>query len=332
MNNFKKIGLTALAGSLIATSAFAGSMSVGGSAGLGFSGSTNSDKSNQWSSGDSLTFTGTGELDNGMTVTTYQEIDNGTLDDRYISVEMDGLGKITFNAHGGSSAMSAVDDTTPTAYGESWDLIGSTATAPAAGQALKGGAIGGFATNESFFYDAPEMVEGLDINISYTPSGTETTGAESTTKLARPDGTVSWALAYTGVEGLTLGYGVDDNGFNGTSKLETEVMYAKYAFGSFTVGFTESEQDQSGATASDDEFSAHGITYQVNDNLTIGYNASERQFGDKSADQENKALSVSYTSGGMTVSAASVSMDNVGGSTSSRDDVDGYAIDIGFAF
>jgi outer membrane protein OmpU len=331
MNNFKKIGLTALAGSLIATSAFAGSMSVGGSAGLGFSGSTNSDKSNQWSSGDSLTFTGSGELDNGMTVTTYQEIDNGALDDRYISIAMDGLGKLTFNAHGGSSAMSAVDDTTPTAYGESWDLIGSTATTTA-GQTSKQGAIGGFATNESFFYDVPEMVDGLDINISYTPSGTSTTGAESTTALARPDGTVSWALAYTGVEGLTLGYAVDDNGFNGTSKLETEVMYAKYAFGSFTIGFTESEQDQSGASASDDEFSAHGITYQVSDDLTIGYNASERQFGDKTADQESKAISVSYTSGGMTISAASVSMDNVGGSTLSRDDIDGYAIDIGFAF
>jgi outer membrane protein OmpU len=331
MNNFKKIGLTALAGSLIATSAFAGSMSVGGSAGLGFSGSTNSDKANQWSSGDSLTFTGSGELDNGMTVTTYQEIDNGALDDRYISIAMDGLGKLTFNAHGGSSAMSAVDDTTPTAYGESWDLIGSTATTTA-GQTSKQGAIGGFATNESFFYDVPEMVDGLDINISYTPSGTSTTGAESTTALARPDGTVSWALAYTGVEGLTLGYAVDDNGFNGTSKLETEVMYAKYAFGSFTIGFTESEQDQSGASASDDEFSAHGITYQVSDDLTIGYNASERQFGDQTADQESKAISVSYTSGGMTISAASVSMDNVGGSTASRDDIDGYAIDIGFAF
>jgi outer membrane protein OmpU len=331
MNNFKKIGLTALAGSLIATSAFAGSMSVGGSAGLGFSGSTNSDKANQWSSGDSLTFTGSGELDNGMTVTTYQEIDNGALDDRYISIAMDGLGKVTFNAHGGSSAMSAVDDTTPTAYGESWDLIGSTATTTA-GQTSKQGAIGGFATNESFFYDVPEMVDGLDINISYTPSGTSTTGAESTTALARPDGTVSWALAYTGVEGLTLGYAVDDNGFNGTSKLETEVMYAKYAFGSFTIGFTESEQDQSGATAGDDEFSAHGITYQISDELTIGYNASERQFGDKTADQESKALSVSYTSGGMSISAAQVSMDNVGGSTLSRDDIDGYAIDIGFAF
>ena len=331
MNNYKKIGLTALAGSLIATSAFAGSMSVGGSASINLNNASNYDNGNTFSSGDSLTFTGTGELDNGMTVTTYQEIDNGDLDDRYVSVEMDGLGKITFNAHGGSSAMSAVDDTTPTAYGESWDLIGSTAETTA-GLASKEGAIGGFATDNSFFYDMPEMVEGLDVNVSYTPSGTETTNGTSTTKLARPDGSVSWALAYTGVEGLTIGYAVDDNGFNGTSKLETEVMHAKYAFGSFTVGITESEQDQSGATTSDDEFSAMGITYQVSDDLTIGYNASERQFGDKTADQESKALSVSYTSGGMTISAASVSMDNVGGSTASIDDVDGYAIDIGFAF
>ena len=331
MNNFKKIGLTALAGSLIATSAFAGSMSVGGSAGIGLSGSSNKTNANGWSSGDSLTFTGSGELDNGMMVTTYQEIDGGNLDDRYVSVEMDGLGKITFNAHGGSSAMSAVDDTTPTAYGESWDLIGSTATTTA-GQANKAGAIGGFATNNSFFYDMPEMVEGLDVNVSYTPSGTETTNGTTTTKLARPDGSVSWALAYTGVEGLTVGYAVDDNGFNGTSKLETEVMYASYAFGSFTVGFTESEQEQSGATTSDDEFSAHGITYQVSDELTIGYNASEKQFGDKTQDQENKALSVSYTSGGMTIAGAHVSMDNVGGSTASRDDVDGFVIDVSFAF
>jgi outer membrane protein OmpU len=321
MNNFKKIGLTALAGSLIATSAFAGSMSVGGSAGISLSNASNADKGNAFSSGDSLTFNGSGELDNGMTVTTYQEIDGGVLDDRNISVSMDGMGKLTFNAHGGSSAMSAVDDTTPTAYGESWDLIGSTTTAPATGQALKEGAIGGFATDNSFFYDLPEMVDGLDVNVSYTPSGA-----------ARPDGTVSWALAYTGVEGLTIGYGVDDNGLSGTSKLETEVMYAKYAFGSFTVGFTESEQEQDGATTSDDEFSAHGITYQVSDDLTIGYNASERQFGDKTQDQENKSLSVSYTTGGVTISAASVSMDNVGGSTDSIDDVDGYNIDISFAF
>ena len=322
MNNFKKIGLTALAGSLIATSAFAGSMSVGGSAGLSFNNQSNTSSSNTWSSGDSLTFTGSGELDNGISVVTYQEIDGGTLDDRYMSMEMDGMGKLTFNAKGGSSAMSAVDDVMPTAYGEAWDIIGSkTASTSTLGQANKEGAIGGFATTNSFFYDAPEMVDGLDLNVSYVPSATD-----------RPDGTVSFALAYTGVEGLTLGFAQDDNGKSGTSELTTETMYAKYAIGSFTLGIQETTQDQNGGTASDDEFQAHGITYQVSDNLTIGYNSSERQMGDKSADQEAKALSVSYTSGGMTIGAAMVSMDNVGGSTDARDDVDGFGIDIGFAF
>ena len=322
MNNFKKIGLTALAGSLIATSAFAGAMSVTGSAGISMSNSSNYTNGNSFSSGDSLGFTGSTELDNGMTVTSYQEIDGGALDDRYFSVAMDGLGTIKFQSSG-DTAMSAVDDTTPTAYGESWDLIGHTATSTSKtpGMTDKEGAIAGFSSANNFFYDMPEMVEGLDVNLSYTPSGG-----------ARADGTVSAALAYTGVEGLTIGYAIDDNGQAGTAKLETEVMYAKYAFGSFTVGFTESEQEQDGATTSDDEFSAHGITYQVSDDLTIGYNASERQFGDKTQDQENKSLSVSYTTGGVTISAASVSMDNVGGSTDSIDDVDGYAIDITLAF
>ena len=323
MNNFKKIGLTALAGSLIATSAFAGSMSVGGSAGISYGNSSNYDRGNTWSSGDSLTFTGSGELDNGMSVVTYQEIDGGTLDDRYFSVEMDGLGKMTFHAHGGGTAMSAVDDTTPTAYGESWDLIGhgATSTSKSAGQADKEGAIGGFATANSFFYDAPEMVDGLDINVSYVPSGT-----------ARPDGSISVALAYTGVEGLTVGYAQDDNGLSGTDSLETETMYAKYAFGSFTVGVQESEAENDGATTSDDEFSAMGITYQVSDDLTIGYTSSERDFGDKAQDQEASNLSISYTTGGVTIAAAMVEMNNVGGSTLADDDTDGFAIDVSFAF
>ena len=322
MNTFKKVGLTALAGSLIATSAFAGSMSVTGSAGITLTGQTNHTQSNGFSSGDSLNFTGSGELDNGMTITTKQEIDGGNLDDRSVDIEMEGMGKLTFQ-QSGSSAMSSVDDVMPTAYGESWDVIGLTAASASLtpGQAGKEGAIGGYVTGNSFYYNAPEMVDGLDVDVSYMPSAT-----------GRPDGTVSFALAYTGVEGLTVGYAQDDNGLTGSSKIENETMYAKYAFGSFTIGVQESESDQSQATTSDDEFSAMGITYQVSDDLTIGYHTSERQFGDKSQDQESANLSIAYTSGGMTVSAAMVSMDNVGGSSSARDDIDGYAIDVSFAF
>ena len=108
-------------------------------------------------------------------------------------------------------------------------------------------------------------------------------------------------------------------------------MYAKYAFGSFTVGVQSSEQDGGNAN-DDDEFSAHGITYQVTDDLTIGYHASEREFGDKTADQETKSVQASYTMGGMTIKAQSVSADNQGGSTNSVDDVDGYKLSVSFAF
>ena len=320
MNTFKKVGLTALAGSLIATSAFAGSMSVTGSAGITLGNQSNHDGGNTFSSGDSLNFSGSGELDNGMVITTKQEIDGGILDDRSVVIELPDMGTLTFHAHGGGTAMSSQDDVMPTAYGESWDVIGKTASATT-GQSVKEGAIGGFGTNNSFKYVVPEIVEGLGVDLSYVPSGA-----------ARPDGTVSWHVKYTGVEGLTVGMAQDDNGLSGTSKLETETMYAKYAFGSFTVGVQESEQSQEGATTSDDDFSAVGITYQVSDDLTIGYHQSEREFGDKSQDQESKNLSASYTTGGVTIGVAYVSMDNVGGSTASRDDIDGYEIDVGFAF
>ncbi len=323
MNNFKKVGLTALASSLVATSAFAGSMSVTGGADISMLNQSNFSSGNSFSSGDSINFSGSGELDNGMVVTSKVELDGGSFDDRSVVIAFPEMGTLTFQ-QSGSTAMSAVDDVMPTAYDASWDVLGhgATATTKTAGQADKEGAIGGFTTNNNFFYNAPTLVDGLGVNVSYTPSGGST----------RPDGSVSFALAYTGVEGLTVGYASDDNGRKGTNKLETETLYAKYAFGSFTVGVQESEQEQDGATAQDDEFSAHGITYQLTDDLTVGYHSAERQFGDKTADQETKSIQAAYTMGGMTIKAQSVSMDNAGGSTASRDDVDGYKLSVSFAF
>jgi outer membrane protein OmpU len=319
MNNFKKVGLTALAGSLIASSAFAASMSVTGGADISLVNSSNADQGNGFSSGDSLNFSASGELDNGFVITSKVEVDGGTYDDRSVVIAMPEMGTLTFQ-QSGSTAMGAVDDVMPTAYDSSWDVLGSSTTAPAAGQALKATTIGGYGTNNEFSYSAPEMVEGLGVTVSYTPSGA-----------SRPDGTTSFALAYTGVEGLTVGYAEEDNGLAGTSKIDANTMYAKYAFGSFTVGVQSSEAD-GGLAADDDEFSAHGITYQISDDLTIGYHASEYQFGDKTADQETKSVQAAYTMGGMTLKAQSVSMDNVGGSTAARDDVDGYKFSVSFAF
>ena len=76
MNNFKKIGLTALGTSLIASSAYAGALSVTGSASITFSGNDSGTGGNNWSMSDSVTFSGGGEMDNGWSVTASYELDN----------------------------------------------------------------------------------------------------------------------------------------------------------------------------------------------------------------------------------------------------------------
>ena len=85
MTNFKKIGLTALAGTLAATAyAQAGALSVSGTARMEYQ-STTTTTSGENASTDafaqntSVTFSGSGELDNGMTVSYLQILAGGTL-------------------------------------------------------------------------------------------------------------------------------------------------------------------------------------------------------------------------------------------------------------
>ena len=70
MNNLKKIGLTALGTALISsTASVAGDMSVTGTALINFAGNNNTNTGNGWSMSDTMTFSGSGDLDNGMSIT-----------------------------------------------------------------------------------------------------------------------------------------------------------------------------------------------------------------------------------------------------------------------
>jgi outer membrane protein OmpU len=327
--NIKKIGLTALAGSLVATSAFAGALGVTGSAGINFAGADKGTSANGWSMTDTVVFSGGGEMDNGMNVTVSFELDNNAvggsgeyMDSRSVVIDTNGMGTITFGGHGGSSAMGAVDDVMPTAYGEAWDILtnspdngGVTATA-----STNFNSIGSAGSNNMFHYSNSDLMDGLKVTASYTPSGTGE--AQSST---------DWAVEYTGVEGLTLGYASGENNATAGSETDNNTMYAKYAYGPVTVGIQESEIDAA-TTAATDEFSAMGITYQVSDDLTIGYTESSYNAGDQDADQESTNLSVSYTMGSMTLAAGFAEEENRGGLTTAVNDMKGYAIDLSFAF
>ena len=327
--NIKKIGLTALAGSLVATSAFAGSLSATGSAGINFAGADKGTTANGWTMTDTVVFSGGGEMDNGMNVTVSFELDNNAvggsgeyMDSRSVVIDTNGMGVITFGGHGGSSAMGAVDDVMPTAYGEAWDILTGAPDNGAATDAASTNfnSIGSAGSNNMFHYSNSDLMDGLKLSLSYVPQGTGE-AASST----------DYAIEYTGFDGLTVGYAVGENNATAGSETDNDTMYVKYAFGPVTVGLQESEIDAQTAAASD-EMSIVGITYQVNDDLTIGYHASAYNAGDKGVDQESTNISFSYTMGSMTLAAAFVDEENRGGLTTEVNDMSGYAIDLAFAF
>ena len=142
MNNFKKVGVTALAGSLMAVTANAGEMSVAGTAKIALEhingGAASAGKS--WSMGNQLTFSGSGELDNGMNVSlsfvldqgddetdTSTQSGNSPFDSHSVSVGMDGLGTLKFAGEGGDSAVAGMDGSVA---GEMWDDYQASADEP----------------------------------------------------------------------------------------------------------------------------------------------------------------------------------------------------------
>ena len=326
MNKLTKIGLSALAGSLVAVSAHAGSMSVSGSASISIADGdvdntqATTAEGNLWTMGDSLTFTGGGELDNGMTVSVSYELDDdegdansNVLDSHSITLSSDAMGSITFAGHGGGGALDAVDDKTPNAYEESWDGVtnGDLDTL-----------VAGTSGDNMFTYKSPS-ISGAVVTIGYVPGG-------SKDDITPTGGYADFGITVTpeAVEGLTLGLAMGETEATAGSTVDEQTMYAKYSIGAFTVGYQMSEAD--GPASSDDvEFTAMGLTYAITDDISIGYNQSTSDLASASDDQEATGISASFTSGGITIGGMMNSVDNVSHSTK---DAEGYELNISFAF
>ena len=325
MNTFKKVGLTALGTSLIATSAFAADLAVTGGASITFAGTEGNSTGNGFSMNDEITFSGSGELDNGWTVAVSMQLDNNaedasaesTFDNRSITIGMGDMGTLSFVGHGGSAAMGNVDDMVPAVYGEAWDILGANDKG-----AASSGSIASATDDNSWFYSNSSLMDGLTVSLSYVPSD-NSGGVESST---------DWAVAYTGIDGLTLGVAQGENNSGASAThLDLTTAYAIYAYGPVTVGYQVSEADGT-TTALSDDFTAMGITYAVTEDLSIGYNATVYDHGDQAVDEEAHSIGFSYTSGGMTISGAMAEEENLGGSTAAVNDLKGYEIAVSFAF
>ena len=319
MNNLKKIGLSALAGSLVSFSAGAAEMSVSGGASISFD-DTNRGKAtrgNGFYMGDSLNFSASGETDNGIAITVKYEIDGGTLDDYSLSMGGD-WGTLVFDGHGASSAMGAVDDMTPNAYEEAWDIIDTDGTS-ASGSPI---VIGGGGGNNMFIYTSPS-VGGAQFKMAYQNDGGAAAVADSYMDFA-----ISFAPEQ--VEGLTLGYATRDKDMGVAIDEDASTMYVKYAFGPVTVGAQSSESSHTTATLGKESV-AYGITYAVNDDMSIGISSHTLETDlTTDADQESLGISASYTMGGMTLAGAMNEVDGMEGTATQ--DFEGYEFTLSFAF
>ena len=316
MNNLKKVGLTALAGALVSVSSNAADLSVTGGASLSFAGEEQQVTGNGWSMNNGVTFSASVEQDNGWNITATQVLNdddvgsNRVFDTRTLKIDMGDNGTLTFAGTGGSTALSAIDDVTPTAGEESWDDVTSASAIPAMG--------GG---NNSFHYTNSSLMDGMTITAAYVPSD-GTTEIESST---------DYAIKYTGVDGLTIGAGAgEDNGEGSGASVDHTNMYVTYAMDSFTVGYQTTESDSVTANA-DKDFTALGISYAVSEDMSVSINTSTIEYESSTlTDQEATGVSVSYTMGSMTLSGNMNSVDNIAGASAA--DRSGYSMTLGFAF
>ena len=110
MNKFKKIGLTALATSLAAGSAYAAEVSVSGGAGVTWStqsGTSGSalDHGKGIGTDNSIAFSSSGELDNGWSVAAAVALDTSTaLSSSSVTMTMGSMGSIAWGMSGGGNA------------------------------------------------------------------------------------------------------------------------------------------------------------------------------------------------------------------------------------
>ena len=291
MTNFKKIGLTALAGSLAVTAyAQAGALSVNGTARMEYqSTSTATTSADTFAQNTSISFSGSGELDNGMNVSYFSLQAGSNASSQSVALDMGDMGTLTMSNYN-MAGIGMIQDKVPNGGEQPWDDLGTHGTpqqgvaSPHAGNRLGYSTTAGGAT--------------ISASINYQQNSP----------------TTSLAVSMPVMEGLEIGAGMATDQSSATTEDDITTMYVKYTMGAVSVGYQATEVDVTAAT-SDIERTAYGISFAVNENLSIGYGISDTDFEATAIDEENTGIGIAYTSGGMKLGLINNTKDNAGGAT-----------------
>jgi len=312
MTNFKKIGLTALAGALASTTVNAGELSVSGNAIMEYQADTrNTSGSDNHTDGfvmnSTLTFSGSGELDNGMTVSMYQSLASGAVTSEGVTLDMGDMGALSLDRWGYHTGITSVADKIPTAgenvHDDTNDAAGQVHDQPTVGVAKTGS-------------------DGSDV-LGYAWSNDQVTFSLSASSNGNGS-EESAAITINAVEGLSIGGGIGTNMNDAAGRTLEEddlsTAFATYTMGPVSVGYQKTEIDTEAAN-SDIEAEHYGISFAVNENFSISYGERNVEFDAFASDEESKGVSASYTAGSMSFVLVNNQKDNAEGTANADDEM-----------
>ena len=326
MKTWKKAGLTALAGSLVATSAFAGAITVSGSANLTYTANGGAQDTtvadgvaqgvdgSRWGGSKSVTFSGSGEMDNGWTVSVSNTLANGSTSAVGITLDMGDAGSLDWQGGTSGRGIGKIADMMPYAddgYDNGLDADGTGTAGGVTGKVTGGG--------QGFHYSkAMDMIE---IGLGYQPKGAGAGAPGSVTGEGAVASSTSAFVKIDPMDGLEIGFGVGEvaataTGADNRQTDDHSTAYVTYVYGPVTVGYQQSERETYTSAETDDEVTRWGVLYAVNDELSISYQDHVNDDNKVTTDEEATGWSASYTVGSMTFKAHRNKATNVGNAAS----------------
>jgi outer membrane protein OmpU len=322
MNNLKKIGLTALAGSLVAFSANAVDVSVSGKTEVTYSGTKDGVNGNKFGGGNAITFSGSGDV-NGYTATYTAVIGDGgqassntseTFASSSLMLDMGDMGTVGFDQGVGEFGVGTIDDKMPYAYEEIWTYTGASNGLKAAG----GCNVVGYKNTMAGYTLSLEIDPGHSESLTDT-SGCSGDGGSSGAGITRSG--YNWAITGSPADGVNIGFGLGeeaDKDENATTAEDDQYMtaFATYAMGGVTIGYQASANEGGTAGAANNEVEIYGLSFAVNDNLAISVNQMDNEVHHVSSavvTEETTGFAASYTMGSASVRILNAETTNLGG-------------------
>ena len=336
MNKLGKVGVSALCGSLAGISAAnAGDLTVTGGATLTWFQQDSATTGNPIGMASALGFSGSGELDNGWNVALSIALgDGGAYSNTYITVTLPGLGDVRVDQGVSGTGIQRLDDITPTVWEE----------ADGAGLGASINKITGVSAGTNIEVTPTEvMPAGLTAHIAFSK---DSDSGQANDKVASGDSgalgsgwdvTLEATDELTGIAGLTVYGGISEvDQYQNSATIDGDksetVLGAKYAAGGFTVGYQVTDEDTGITATTGYDNTSYGITFSVNDDLSIGYAHTESDGAGKSVDAEADSYQIAYTMGGASLRVADVKADNAFFNSAASGDVNATVVSLGLAF